>query len=365
MSHSQVRPDSGRRVGARESIQNWRGKTSDLRAADSLALLVRFFSSPKNRRFTLLAMLSTSVSIALSGCGGVVYRTGNSLSGSSGATTATLSDVSCGTQSLTGAQSKNCSVSLTASAANAVTVSLKSNSPALTVPTSVTVATGANTAAFNAVSSTVGQQVSVTISASAGGVTKTDVVTLYPVQIALSRVSCNSQSLTGPATTSCSVSLTAAPLSPTVVSLSSNSTDLTVPATITVAAGATSANFNATASAVSASEAVTLTAALNGLTQTSQIQLQSSTASSSSTYNVDLTWAASTSSGNAIVGYRVYRALSGSSAFQALSSALETQTAYLDSTVQNGQTYSYQVTSVDTSGIESVPSNSITVSIPN
>jgi fibronectin type 3 domain-containing protein len=41
-----------------------------------------------------------------------------------------------------------------------------------------------------------------------------------------------------------------------------------------------------------------------------------------------------------------------------------TQTTYVDSTVQSGMTYSYEVKSVDSSGVESSPSNVISVTIP-
>jgi hypothetical protein len=246
-----------------------------------------------------------------------------------------------------------------------VTVSLKSSNSALTVPASVTIAAGSSTAVFTAVSSAVSKQVSVTISAIANSVTQTDSITLYPVQNALGGVSCSAQALTGPTTTACSVSLTAAPTSPTVVSLSSSSSNLTVPATVTVAANAATASFNATALAVSVTETVTLTASLNGVAKTDQIQLHTSTTSTPLTYQVELSWAAPGSSSVAIEGYRVYRAFSGTSAFQLLNSALEIQTSYVDSTIQNGKTYDYWVATVDTSGAESAPSNSITVSIPN
>jgi fibronectin type 3 domain-containing protein len=150
-----------------------------------------------------------------------------------------------------------------------------------------------------------------------------------------------------------------------IVSLSSSSSNLTVPATVTVAARATTAGFNITASAVTQTETVTLTATLGGLTETEPIQLLAPATSSAPAYNVDLSWAAPATSSTALAGYRVYRASNGSSTFQALNSALETLTAYIDSTVQNGQTYSYRVTSVDSTGAESVPSASINVSIPN
>jgi len=43
---------------------------------------------------------------------------------------------------------------------------------------------------------------------------------------------------------------------------------------------------------------------------------------------------------------------------------METQTAYTDTGVQGGQSYIYYVTSVDSSGVESAPSNTTTVTVP-
>ncbi len=46
-----------------------------------------------------------------------------------------------------------------------------------------------------------------------------------------------------------------------------------------------------------------------------------------------------------------------------LNAAVDANTAYVDSTVQNGMSYDYYVESVSTSGMESVPSNTFAVTI--
>jgi hypothetical protein len=79
---------------------------------------------------------------------------------------------------------------------------------------------------------------------------------------------------------------------------------------------------------------------------------------------VELDWEAPSSSADPIAGYNVYRAPSGTSAFQLLNLSDDTETTYMDSTVQSGQSYDYTVASVDASGVESVPSNVFTVAIP-
>jgi fibronectin type 3 domain-containing protein len=79
-------------------------------------------------------------------------------------------------------------------------------------------------------------------------------------------------------------------------------------------------------------------------------------------HQVDLSWVAPSNSSVPIAGYHVYRA-AGTGGFATIGS-VSTQTAYTDTGVQSGSTYQYYVTSVDSSGVESTPSNTTTVTIP-
>jgi hypothetical protein len=81
-------------------------------------------------------------------------------------------------------------------------------------------------------------------------------------------------------------------------------------------------------------------------------------------YEVNLNWNAPSSSADPIAGYNVYRSPSGGSSYQLLNTSTVTQTAYVDTTVQVGQTYDYIVESVDASGNESAPSNMAAVTTP-
>jgi len=74
-----------------------------------------------------------------------------------------------------------------------------------------------------------------------------------------------------------------------------------------------------------------------------------------------LSWGASTSP---VVGYNVYRSLQKTGPFTLLNSSLVGATTYVDSTVVSGATYYYVVTSVDSNGNESPPSNVSSDTIP-
>jgi hypothetical protein len=95
---------------------------------------------------------------------------------------------------------------------------------------------------------------------------------------------------------------------------------------------------------------------------TSQVQLTGN--GTAVQHEVDLSWNAPSSSSDPIVGYNVYRSSNGGGSFTKLNSSLETTVTYVDSSVQSGTTYMYQVKSVDASGVESPPSNQISLSVP-
>jgi len=79
---------------------------------------------------------------------------------------------------------------------------------------------------------------------------------------------------------------------------------------------------------------------------------------------VDLTWNAPTSSPDPVAGYNVYRMPSGSSSYVQVNASVVTTTGYNDASVQNGQSYTYMVESIDANGVESVPSNTASATIP-
>jgi fibronectin type 3 domain-containing protein len=81
-------------------------------------------------------------------------------------------------------------------------------------------------------------------------------------------------------------------------------------------------------------------------------------------YSVSLTWAAPSGSSDQVVGYNIYRATGSSSTYVKLNSSVNAPEVFSDATVAIGASYDYYVTSVDSSGNESVPSNTATLNIP-
>ncbi len=77
-------------------------------------------------------------------------------------------------------------------------------------------------------------------------------------------------------------------------------------------------------------------------------------------YSVSLSW--NSSSGAA--GYNVYRSTSSSGSFTRINPAMDSNTAYSDSTVAASTTYYYAATSVSPSGVESGLSSPLKVAVP-
>ena len=84
--------------------------------------------------------------------------------------------------------------------------------------------------------------------------------------------------------------------------------------------------------------------------------------SSPKPHSATLTWKASVSK---VSGYRVYRATGPDTPPGLLASTAPDATQYVDRSVEGGRTYYYTVRSVAPDGIESVPSEQITVTIPS
>ena len=107
----------------------------------------------------------------------------------------------------------------------------------------------------------------------------------------------------------------------------------------------------------------TLTVSSNSSTGgTTQVTLSGT--GTSVPHEIDLTWDAPSSSPDPVAGYSVYRSTDGGGSFTKLNSSLDSQAAYTDSAVQSGTTYTYEIKSVDANGVESTPSNEISLTVP-
>jgi fibronectin type 3 domain-containing protein len=116
------------------------------------------------------------------------------------------------------------------------------------------------------------------------------------------------------------------------------------------AAGAVSGSLTLTSNSCTGSSAV--------------ITLTGTGEAASTSYEVNLTWDAPSSSSDPVAGYNVYRSPSGATSYQMLNTSAITQTSYVDTSAQAGQTYDYIVESVDASGVTSTPSNMASATIP-
>jgi len=191
------------------------------------------------------------------------------------ASSATLSAVALNPTSVTGGSPSTGTVTLSGPApSGGAAVSLMSdNTAAATVPSSVTVASGASGATFTVSSSVVTSSTSVTISAIYAGVTKTASLSVAPQGSAtLSAVALNPMSVTGGSPSTGTVTLSGpAPSGGAQVLLSSDNAAGSVPASVTVAAGASSANFTVTTIAVTTSTPVNISASYAGVTKTAPL----------------------------------------------------------------------------------------------
>ena len=282
-----------------------------------------------------------------------------------------LSRLSCATSPMTGAGTDACTVTLTTAAGSGgLTVSLASSNSAVTVPANVTVPAGSASAGFTATVTAVSTAQTATLTAVAGGVTVTyalglsastqgPALTLQSTSVAFGDVTLNNsaiQMVTLTSSGTAPLTISAGAVTGTGFSISGVSFPATLnpgqPATLTITFDPTAAGaVQGTVKLTDNTAAGTASIALSGTGQ-------------APSYVVNLTWDAPSSSSDPVVGYDVYRAISGSSSYQLLNSTVDASTAYTDNTVANGTAYQYYAVSVDASGNQSAPSDIYTVSIP-
>lgn len=87
----------------------------------------------------------------------------------------------------------------------------------------------------------------------------------------------------------------------------------------------------------------------------------SGTGTQASSHTVSLSWDASSAS---VVGYNVYRGTVPGGPYPTKLASLETNTSFVDSTVQSSSTYYYVTTAVGSDSMESAYSNQAKAVIP-
>jgi len=303
----------------------------------------------------------TLASNSSTGSSAVVNLSGTGVPGVSGLTCANASMPTAGIDS--------CTISLSAPAGSGgLAVYLASSNSAVSVPASVTIPAGATSAGFAATASSVSTSASVTLTASTGASSATFSMILGPNASALNlnatSLNFGTVSLNSPVTQSLTISSSSAsPLTVSLATVAGPGFSLSGNSFPLILSAGQAATLNVVFDPSSAGPATgTLTIVSTSLSNPAQIVNLSGTGTSA-TYQVSLTWQAPTST-DPIAGYNIYRSSNGGVNYQGMNTSLVAQTAFVDSSVQAGQTYEYLVESVDAAGNVSSPSNLATVAIP-
>lgn len=294
-----------------------------------------------------------------------------STSGPASAPTAALNGFSCASTSVMGPATVNCTVSLSAAApAGGFAITVTSGNSAVAVPGTVIVPAGASSTGLVATVSSVASAETALLTASASGVSQNvtlrlsqsgPMLTVNATTVAFGNVMLNT-------TATQSVVLQSAGTQPVTVSLVTlTGLGFSMPGVglpLTLAPGQ-SAILNIVFDPTLLGAATgALTISSDSVNGTSTVVSLSGTGASAVTYAVDLTWDAPANTSDPVAGYHIYRAAAGGTYELLNPSGSTTATAFTDAAVQSGASYTYYVASVDSSGIESVPSNTFAITIP-
>jgi hypothetical protein len=250
-------------------------------------------------------------------------------------------------------------------------VTLSSSSAAVAVPGEITVPEHTSSANFNATISAVASGQLTTLTATGDGSSASfnlqmgtpsgpsaSVLSANASSVSFGQAALNSvstQSLTLTSTGTAPVTITSA----TTSGAGFTTTGLSLPATLPPGHSAT-LNLVFKPTSLGTTNGVLVVASNSIGNNNLSIPLQGSAVP----VGIQLSWNPPVSEDDPVAGYNIYRSPEGSSQFQLLNQSLNSSNAYTDSAVQTGQTYNYYVTSVDTSGTESTPSNTTSVTIP-
>ena len=91
---------------------------------------------------------------------------------------------------------------------------------------------------------------------------------------------------------------------------------------------------------------------------------ETATTPAPASHSVNLSWNAPSSGSDPVDSYQVNRAVAGSTQYSTVGTTTAASTVFTDTSVTNGQSYVYEVRSVDDQGTASGPSNTVTLAIP-
>jgi LmbE family N-acetylglucosaminyl deacetylase len=142
------------------------------------------------------------------------------------------------------------------------------------VPASLTVPAGATVGTFSVTTSQVSTLVTLTISASCGGVTKTGALMVMPVAVPVASLALNPASVIAGDSSTGTVTLKGpASGSGTTVALASTSSTASVPSTVLVPAGSSTATFTVKTSLTNSSVTATISASAGGSSASSDLRI--------------------------------------------------------------------------------------------
>ena len=154
---------------------------------------------------------------------------------------------------------------MTVSKTGGAKVSLTSDQGALSVPGTVTVPGGKTTVTFTAAAGTLSTDATANVTASLNGTQKSFAIGLTAPLVTVTGLSCTPASLDPGAAAACTI--TVSKTGGATVTLASQSAAVIVPGSVTVPPGATAATFTAAAGTPTSDITATLTASLNGTSQ--------------------------------------------------------------------------------------------------
>ena len=185
-----------------------------------------------------------------------------------------LSSLTCNPTTVSPSGSTTCTLGV--SGAGGATVTLASNNANLTVPPTVVVPANSATATFQATATAFTTSQTATLTATLNGNTQSAAISLAAAStLSVSAFQCASGSLLSGSTTICTATLSQlAPAGGVNVAIANSAASvLTAPASLAVSAGSTSGAIWVSTKTIASNQTATLTASLNGSSQSATISL--------------------------------------------------------------------------------------------